>query len=76
MEEVFAELHNAYCNSAEGQTGVMICIVAIRYANEIINAQISIKQLLEMADVPYTYRTDITRGLNLSKYVDLKPEFR
>lgn len=32
MEEVFAELHNAYVNSAEGQISCMICLVSIRNA--------------------------------------------
>lgn len=75
MEEVFAELHNAYTNSAEGQKSCMICLVSIRYAKEIIESRITLRDLLELSQVPLYYRKEVSIGLNLSKYVDLKPEF-
>ena len=75
MEEVFAELHNAYTNSAEGQISCMICLISIRYAKEIIESRITLRDLLELSQVPLYYRKEVSIGLNLSKYVDLKPEF-
>ena len=69
MEEVFAELHNAYTNSAEGQISCMICLVSIRYARQIIDSGISLRKLLEYSEVPIHYRKEVSLGLNLSKYV-------
>lgn len=69
MEEVFAELHNAYVNSAEGQISCMICLVSIRNARQIIDSGISLRKLLEYSEVPIHYRKEVSLGLNLSKYV-------
>ena len=72
MEEVFAELHNAYANSAEGQKSCMICLVCIRNARQIIGSGISLRKLLEYSEVPIHYRKEVSMGLNLSKYVKEK----
>ena len=69
MEEVFAEIHNAYTNSAEGQKSCMICLVSIRNARQIIDSGISLRKLLEYSKVPIHYRKKVSLGLNLSKYV-------
>lgn len=72
MEEVFAELHNAYTNSAEGQKSCMICLVSIRNARKIVDSEISLRKLLEYSEVPIHYRKEVSLGLNLSKYVKEK----
>ena len=36
MERIFAELHDAYTNSAEGQRSCMVCLVSIENARDII----------------------------------------
>ncbi|BDZ84188.1 hypothetical protein Lac2_23220 [Claveliimonas bilis] len=72
MENVFAELHNAYTNSAEGQKSCMICLVSIRNARKIIDSEISLRKLLEYSEVPIHYRKEVSLGLNLSKYVKEK----
>lgn len=69
MEEIFAELHNAYTNSAEGQKSCMICLVSIRNARQIIDSGISLRKLLGYSEVPIHYRKEVSLGLNLSKYV-------
>ena len=69
MEEIFAELHNAFTNSAEGQKSCMICLVSIRNARQIIDSGISLRKLLEYSEVPIHYRKEVSLGLNLSKYV-------
>ena len=72
MEEVFAELHNAYTNLAEGQKSCMMCLVSIRNARQIIDSGINLRELLEYSQVPLHYRKEVSLGLNLSKYVKEK----
>ena len=72
MEEVFAELYNAYTNSAEGQKSCMIGLVCIRNVRKIIDSGISLRKLLGYSEVPIHYRKEASLGLNLSKYVKEK----
>lgn len=74
MEKVFTELHDAYTGS--GQKGCMICLVGIRNRKKIIDSHMSLRQILEMSQVPVHYSKKLALGLNLSKYVDLKEGFR
>lgn len=76
MERVFRELHNAYVNSATGQKGCMICLTGIKNREKIIDSHISLRQILECSQVPAHYSKELALGLNLSKYVDVKEEFR
>lgn len=76
MEEIFRELHDAYTNSAEGQISCMVCLTSIKNARRIIDSGLSLRQILECAGVPQSFASYVSIGLNLSKYVDMKEEFR
>lgn len=76
MERVFTELHDAYVDSASGQKSCMVCLVSIKNARRIIDSELSLRQILECAGVPLSYTNCMSIGLNLSKYVDVKEEFR
>lgn len=75
MEKIFEELHDAYTGSAQGQKGCMICLVGIRNREKIIDSHMSLRQILEMSQVPAHYASYISIGLNLSKYVTVKEGF-
>lgn len=76
MERVFTELHDAYSNSASGQKGCMVCLASIKNARDIIDSNISLRQLLEYSEVPQSFASYVSVGLNLSKYVDVKEDFK
>lgn len=76
MERVFTELHDAYVNSASGQKRCMVCLTSIKNARRIIDSELSLRQILECAEVPLSYTNCMSIGLNLSKYVDVKEGFR
>lgn len=76
MERVFAELHDAYANSASGQKSCMVCLASIKNARDIIDSNISLRQLLEYSEVPQSFASYVSVGLNLSKYVDVKEDFK
>lgn len=60
MQQVIAELKNAYRNSAEGQKSCMVCLVCIRNARKIIDSEITIRELLEYSEVPIHYRKEVS----------------
>lgn len=76
MERVFEELHNAYVNSASGQKSCMVCLTSIKNARRIIDSELSLRKILECAEVPQSFANYVSVGLNLSKYVNVKEEFR
>ncbi len=76
MERIFTELHDAYVNSASGQKSCMVCLTSIKNAKRIIDSNISLRQLLEYSEVPQSFASYVSVGLDLSKYVDVKEEFR
>lgn len=76
MERVFTELHDAYSNSASGQKSCMVCLTSIKNARRIIDSKLSLRQILEYAEVPQSFASYVSVGLNLSKYVNVKQEFK
>lgn len=72
MEQIYRDLHEAYANSASGQKGCMVCLASIKNAREIIGSELSLRQILECAEVPQSFANYMSVGLNLSKYVDVK----
>ncbi len=76
MERVFTELHDAYADSAAGQKSCMICLASIKNARRIIDSELSLRQILECAGVPQSFASYVSVGLNLSKYVDVKEDFK
>lgn len=76
MERALADLRHAYRSAAEGQKSCMICLESIRHARTIIDGDLSIRQILEIAEIPLSYRQVVSTGLNLSKYVEIKAEFK
>lgn len=76
MERVFTELHDAYANLAQGQKGCKICLVTIKNVRTIIDSELSLRKIIECAEIPQSFASYLSVGLNLSKYVDVKEEFR
>lgn len=75
FEELVQELVRAYHTAPHGKAVVMIHLFGIKYADEIINNEYSIRDLLDRAEVPQSYYPEIKKGVNLSRYVDIRPEY-
>lgn len=71
--DLVQELINAYHTPLEGNRVVMIHLFGIRYAEDL--AGISIKELLNDAEVPASYYPEIKKAMNLAQYVDIKENF-
>ncbi len=60
---------------AHGERLMTINLFAIKYAEYMREDGFDFDLLLEEAGISENYKTEIYRGLRLSKYVDVKPEF-
>lgn len=50
----------------------MIHLFGIIYADEIRNAGIKPIEIVKAAQMPESYSTEVNKGMNISKYVELK----
>lgn len=50
----------------------MIHLFGIKYSNSIKDYGLSIKNILEYAQLPDSYKTEINKGMKLAKYVVVK----
>jgi hypothetical protein len=53
----------------------MIHLFGVIYADEIHNAEIKSIEIVKAAKIPDSYSTEVNKGMNLSKYVELKQEY-
>ena len=53
------------------EKALSIHLFAIKYADQI--ADMSAKDIVVGADLPESYKTEIRKGINLAKYVQLRP---
>jgi hypothetical protein len=58
--------------SRKKETVAYIHLFGIKYANEIRNNRLSIMEMIKFAGIPATYNVEVNKGINLSKYVNLK----
>ena len=67
-------LKEMYETSARGQQVTNIHTFAIFYAKAIEEKRIGKKEILRVAGLPESYQTELSKGINLSAYVDVKQE--
>lgn len=67
-------LKEMYATSMRGQQVTNIHTFAIYYAKIIEDRKISKKEILRVAGLPESYQTEISKGINLAAYVDVKEE--
>ncbi len=53
-----------------------IHLFGIQYANEIRDNKITPKEILKAAHMPESYQTEISKGVRLAKYVDVKEKYK
>lgn len=58
--------HGASCN----EKALSIHMFGIKYADQI--RDMSIKEIVIGADIPESYKTEIRKGINLAKYVEVR----
>ena len=69
--ELGKKLHNLYLNAAENGKVTMIHLFGIKYGKIIIENNYSFTEIAKQAGISETYGTEISKGVNLSKYVTI-----
>jgi len=73
--ELAAELKRMYDNAVGGELTTAIHLFGIRYADELSNVDININRIAKNIFGKDSYGTEIRKGMRLSKYVKLKPDW-
>lgn len=73
--ELGNKLREMYETTSENKTA-MIHIFGLIYADEIKKSQISPAVIAKTAGISDSYKTEISKGMALSKYLELKPEYK
>jgi 5-methylcytosine-specific restriction protein B len=71
--ELSAKLNQMYYNAPKGEKVSMIHLFGIKYADEIKESGIATKEIAKDANINESYGTEISKGVKLSKYVQVKP---
>ena len=70
IDEAAKILHSAYEQAPNKRQKAAVHLFGIKYADEL--AHMPLKQLVEKADIPPSYDTELNNGRNLAQYVNLK----
>lgn len=73
IEQAAAELCRMYRQgSITKEQATSVHLFGIKYASQI--AGMSLPEIAVRAGIPKTYATEIRKGINLAKYVELRPD--
>ena len=71
--ELANELSAMYRNAPNGEMSVMVHLFGIRFPEAIRASGVTPAELARRAGIPESYGTEITKAVNLAKYVQVKP---
>ena len=66
------ELREMYQNAPDKEKVTMIHLFGIKNGETILSRQLSISDIVEVAGIQSSYKTEVSKGIKLSKYVQLK----
>lgn len=69
VNELGSILGTMYRDAPKGETVAMIHLFGVRYADEIVAAAGSFKDIAIAAKISESYGTEIAKGVRLAKYV-------
>ena len=70
LDQAAKLLEKKYTESKVGMKVVNIHLFGIEYGSEIEN--LPIQELVSRAGIPQSYKTEIRKGVSLSKYVEIR----
>jgi len=71
--DLVSKLNEMYAGAASGEAAVMVHLFGVKYANEIKAADTSPSRLAKLSILPDSYGVEINKGVNLSRFVSVKP---
>lgn len=74
-QDVVNKLSQLYLHAKDREKAVTIHLFGIRYA-EFLKGKGSIKKIAEEAGIPVSYATEISKGMKLSKFVEVNSDVK
>jgi len=72
-QDLAQKLNDMYFNAPQGEKVSMIHLFGIKYSEEIKECEASTKEIAKAAEINESYGTEISKGVKLGHYVDVKP---
>lgn len=72
-QDLAQKLKDMYFNAPQGEKVSMIHLFGIKYAEEIKECKASTKEIAKAAEINESYGTEISKGVKLGHYVNVKP---
>ncbi|TWT44838.1 hypothetical protein RAS1_12560 [Phycisphaerae bacterium RAS1] len=73
VAELASKLRTMYGDALHGEKKTMIHLFGIKYARQIRDSDLSCRDIAVAAGICESYVTEINNGVNLAKYVEIKP---
>jgi hypothetical protein len=72
-QDLAQKLKDMYFNAPQGEKVSMIHLFGIKYSEEIKECEASTKEIAKAAGINESYGTEISKGVKLGHYVNIKP---
>ena len=66
------KLNDMYTNAPKGDSTTMIRLFGIKYSEELKSCDSSMSEIAELAEIGINYHAEISKGIRLAKYVNIK----
>ena len=71
VEELAQELRRMYDSAPDGEQNTAVLLFGIRYADHLLRGANRIAGIVQRSDLPRNWASEISKGRNLVRYVDL-----
>ncbi|MFB3164518.1 hypothetical protein ABLO26_24460 [Neobacillus sp. 179-J 1A1 HS] len=72
IDELGLKLKEMYNSAPGGEQATFIHLFGIKYGELILNNRYSIAEIVKKAGIQDSYKTEVRKGVKLSKYVTVK----
>lgn len=72
LVEFSKELRTMYDNAGYKEKAVSIHLFGIKYADQIEDSDVTVKDIVLAAQLPESYHTEVHKGMRLARYVSIK----
>lgn len=72
ITELGAELKKMYSSAPDKEQAIFIHLFGIKYGELILRNKYSVAEIVSASGIKESYKTEVRKGVNLSKYVHIK----
>lgn len=76
IDELSEQLKKMYENARRNEASCQVHLFALIFADEIEKHKYKLRDIVRLAGISDGYVPELSKGIKLAKYVDVKPEYR